>query len=63
MAADFGLPPERTGDSLSALEQSEKDVILAVMSKANGNKTSAARALGISRTTLYKKMRSFNIPG
>lgn len=39
----------------------EKRLILATLREADGNKTSAARKLGMSRTTLWKKLKRFSI--
>jgi transcriptional regulator with PAS, ATPase and Fis domain len=39
----------------------EKKLILATLREVDGNKTSAARKLGMSRTTLWKKLKRFAI--
>lgn len=39
----------------------EKDRILDALKKANGNKSLAAKLLGIDRVTLWRKMRRYNI--
>ena len=46
---------------LSRLEQMQLDQILIALREANGNKLQAASVLGISRSTLYRKLRSFGI--
>ena len=38
----------------------EKKFILKVMEKSNGNQTKAAKAMGIHRNTLNKKLASYN---
>lgn len=43
------------------LEQPEKDLILSVLNDCNWNRNKAAQALGINRTTLYNKMKKYNI--
>jgi len=43
------------------LDQAERDVILHELIKHDGNKAAVARELGISRTTLYAKMRALRI--
>ena len=59
------LPPhvavEATGRRLSELERAEVKTILQAMQKADGNKHKAAEALGIARSTLYRKIRSLSI--
>jgi len=44
-----------------SLEEIEKDAIKASMAHHNGNVTRVSRQLGISRTTLYSKMRKYHI--
>ncbi|MET8427691.1 helix-turn-helix domain-containing protein [Nocardia sp. NPDC004860] len=43
------------------LHQAERDVIFHVLRTCDGNKAQAAKELGISRTTLYAKMRMYRI--
>ena len=40
----------------------EKEHILDALEKTGGNKREASRVLGISRDTLYRKMRKYGIP-
>jgi sigma-54 dependent transcriptional regulator, acetoin dehydrogenase operon transcriptional activator AcoR len=47
--------------SLSRYERSERDLILAALAEAEGNKSRAAEILGIGRTTMYRKIRSLKI--
>ena len=44
-----------------ALWQAERDAVIAVLRSCGGNKVHAARALGISRNTLYRRLRSLHI--
>ena len=46
---------------IAPLEQAERDVIVATLQRCEGNKVRAAAALGLSRTTLYARMRSLRI--
>ncbi|KXX58049.1 hypothetical protein AZG88_46995 [Rhodococcus sp. LB1] len=46
---------------MAALDQAARDVIVAALRHAGGNKVKAARALGMSRTTLYARMRTLRI--
>jgi transcriptional regulator of acetoin/glycerol metabolism len=58
------LPPSlhSTGSrSLSAWEASERDTLVQALLEADGNKLLAAQRLGISRTTIYRKMRAYGI--
>ncbi|MGW5861210.1 sigma-54-dependent Fis family transcriptional regulator [Streptomyces sp. NPDC055239] len=47
--------------SLSAWEASERDTLVQALLEVDGNKLLAAQRLGISRTTIYRKMRSYGI--
>lgn len=59
------LPDEErlaaTRRALSPLEDLERRAILAALENAHGNKVAATRALGISRSTLYRKMRAYGL--
>jgi len=46
---------------LAGLEQVEATAIIAALRDAGGNKNKAADALGIARSTLYRKMRALGI--
>jgi transcriptional activator for dhaKLM operon len=46
---------------IQTLEQAEKSAILTAMQAANGHLTKAAQSLGISRTTLWRKMKELGI--
>ena len=46
---------------LSALESMERDAIIAALSDSGGNKPEAARAVGLSRATIYRKIHDYGI--
>ena len=46
---------------LSPLQAIECDAILDALAQAGGNKAEAARSLGMSRATIYRKIRGFGI--
>ncbi|WP_155948532.1 sigma-54-dependent Fis family transcriptional regulator [Mycobacterium sp. URHB0044] len=54
----YQSPPRRR---LSPIEQAERDAIATALRLAGGNKKAAAQQLGISRTTLYKALRSYGL--
>ncbi len=43
------------------MKEPERQIILAALKAAGGNKLRAAQALKINRTTLYKKMAALGI--
>jgi len=47
--------------STTALAEMERMTILKVFEQANGDKALAGRMLGISRATLYRKLKRYNI--
>jgi transcriptional regulator of acetoin/glycerol metabolism len=58
------LPPEAHTVSrrvLSSLESMERDAIVRCLAEADGNKLQAARALGMSRATIYRKIHDYGI--
>ena len=50
-----------SGRTLTKMEQLERNAILEANDATNGNKVEMAKRLGISRSTLYRKMRYFRI--
>lgn len=58
------LPPETQTVSrrlLSGLESLERDAIVISLADAKGNKVQAARSLGMSRATIYRKIHEYGI--
>ena len=46
---------------LTTLEQAEYEAILQALAKCGGNKSDAAFQLGVSRSTLYRKLEAYGI--
>lgn len=57
---DFIYPHEEVEESLS-LEDKEKEMIEKALEKYRGKRKTAARELGISERTLYRKIKEYNI--
>jgi len=62
--AEPGSPRAVEASSLSttALAEMERVTILRVFEQAHGDKALAGKMLGISRATLYRKLKRYNIP-
>lgn len=54
--------PEAASLSTTALAEMERMTILRVFEQANGDKALAGKMLGISRATLYRKLKRYSIP-
>jgi two-component system, NtrC family, response regulator AtoC len=55
------VPVENSSLSTTALAEMERMTILKVFEQAHGDKALAGRMLGISRATLYRKLKRYNI--
>jgi transcriptional regulator of acetoin/glycerol metabolism len=59
------LPPRWSREAararLTVIQAAEADAIEAALRKTDGNKVAAAAALGISRSSLYRKMREYRL--
>jgi transcriptional regulator of acetoin/glycerol metabolism len=50
-----------TRHNLSAIQVAEAEAITGALREADGNKSAAADALGISRSSMYRKMREYHL--
>jgi two-component system response regulator HydG len=55
------LHTEKSGAEASSLETVEKETILRALETAGGNKSEAARRLGITRRTLHLKLKKYGM--
>ncbi|MPZ04319.1 transcriptional regulator, partial [Micrococcus luteus] len=58
------LPASHRGEGtvpLLGLERAEREAIIDALESAGGNKVRAAAALGVSRATLYRRLRTLRI--
>ncbi|RNB77539.1 PAS domain-containing protein [Brevibacillus panacihumi] len=53
--------PTRLHEPVHSLDETEKNQIRSVLLEADGNKSTAAKMLGISRSTLYQKMKRYGL--
>lgn len=51
----------RPRSSLRAVDEAERDAIVQALRDATGNRVAAAAALGLARSTLYRKIRQYGI--
>lgn len=58
----LGLPHLRDTDTLPTLQEMEKELIERALDKLKGNQTEVAKTLGISRSTLWRKLKEYDIP-
>jgi two-component system response regulator AtoC len=59
--ADSIAAPERISAGNTDLEELERDTIQRVFAQVQGDKARARKMLGISRATLYRKLKRYNI--
>ncbi len=53
--------PSREKQELKTLKELEEQAIIAALKECNGNKSKAAKLLGISRKAFYKRLKEYNI--
>ncbi|MFO7974433.1 MAG: helix-turn-helix domain-containing protein, partial [Candidatus Hydrogenedentota bacterium] len=59
-SAPFALP-HYASDDIPTLKEMEEQLIRRALEKLDGNQTEAAEKLGISRSTLWRKMKEYGI--
>lgn len=60
--ADDATQPERPFPTDTPLAEIERESIVNTLASAGGNKSEAARRLGITRKTLREKLKKYNLP-
>jgi DNA-binding NtrC family response regulator len=53
--------PNYAADNIPTIEEMEKDLIRTALDRLEGNQTETAKRLGISRSTLWRKMKEYGI--
>jgi DNA-binding NtrC family response regulator len=61
VSEDLGAMAKRSPQSFLSMETMEKQHIVEALERAGWNKAEAARLLEISRDTLYKKIKKYNL--
>jgi DNA-binding NtrC family response regulator len=61
-----GGPPPTAGNQLLAqnnltVQEAEKQLIIRALKESNGNRTLAAKKIGISRRTLHRKLHTYHL--
>ncbi|KLU61170.1 nitrogen fixation protein VnfA [Peptococcaceae bacterium CEB3] len=56
-----GTVPEGSGRLKEAVSKLERELMASALTKANGNRSQAMRALGISRRAFYDKLKRYNL--
>ncbi len=56
-------PPSQMPTSDLNVHEVEKELVVRALKEANGNRTTAARKLGMSRRTLHRKLHEFHLEG
>lgn len=57
------LPGTQAVQTDKSLEENEREYILSVLKKVNGNKTQAAKIIGIDRVSLWRKLKKYEKNG
>ena len=56
-----GCPRAARGGHLTALERAERQALITTLREANWDREAAARDLGISRATIYRKLKRLKV--
>ena len=60
--ADGAVKPVLDQENLT-VEEAEKQLIIRALKETEGNRTLAARKIGMSRRTLHRKLHSYHLEG
>jgi DNA-binding NtrC family response regulator len=60
--ATAAAPSPKPTNDLS-IQENEKQLIARALKQTNGNRTMAAKVLGMSRRTLYRKLAEYGLEG
>ena len=54
-------PKEQSTASLSNFKEAEREIIVSILNKHNGNRSKTAKELGIDTSTLWRKMKKLRV--
>lgn len=57
----LSFPSQTPGKKVASMDEIESQAIISAINEYKGNLTEAAKALGIGRATLYRKVKQYNI--
>ncbi len=60
---DFTIPNLQPADPRKSLEENQREYILSVLKSVDGNKTQAAKIIGIDRVSLWRKLKKYKQKG
>ena len=60
---DYDYVDEATEEERFSLQEQEKEMIVKSLSRNEGKRKEAAKSLGISERTLYRKIKQYNLEG
>ena len=61
--AEVGSRPRSVADRQMTVQEAEKQLIIQALQDSSGNRTEAARKLGMSRRTLHRKLHKYQLEG
>ncbi|HLW79694.1 MAG TPA: helix-turn-helix domain-containing protein, partial [Terriglobia bacterium] len=60
-ASEWSGEADQAGRSVTSLDQLERQAILHALKAANGDRQRAAKLLGIGKTTIYRKLKEYEL--
>ncbi|MBT3255322.1 MAG: sigma 54-interacting transcriptional regulator [Deltaproteobacteria bacterium] len=61
ISGKIGVPPAKRSRKIGRASSDQRGILLKALKKTGGNKTEAAKILGISRVTLWKRLKEYDI--
>jgi DNA-binding NtrC family response regulator len=61
LSAESEFRPGPLGQDAVTMKEAEKQIIIRALKEANGNRTVAAKKIGVSRRTLHRKLHLYHL--